>query len=98
MDVGTAIALVVANFLAWGHWPICARFGRAPVQAFGVLMVVTQTLFAWTACCLHGSSFFAALVEDSQHPMAVLAVVAGGAALAVGDFSAAAAIFSAFSA
>ena len=86
------IALVVANFLSWGHWPICAKFARAPVQPFGVLMVVAQTLCAWIACCLHGASFFTAFRTDSAQPLAVLSVVMGGAAIAIGDFSAAAAI------
>ena len=86
------VALVVANFLSWGHWPICAKFARAPVQPFGVVMVLSQTLFAWVACLLHGAAFTDAFQEDSGHAVAILSVVVGGAALAIGDFSAAAAI------
>ena len=92
LSIPAAAGLVVANFLFWGHWPVCARFASIPSQPFGVLMVVTQTCIAWIACCMMGTPFFDALVADSAHPLAVLSVVAGGAALAIGDFSAAAAI------
>lgn len=55
-------------------------------------MVLVQTLVAWAACIAQGTSFVEALAADSTHPLAVLSVVLGGVALAVGDFSAAAAI------
>ena len=87
-----AVALVVVNFLFWGHWPICAKISGAPVQPFGVVMVAVQTCCALLACLCMGDHFFAALKADSQHPAAALFVFFGGAALAVGDFSAAAAI------
>ena len=87
-----AVALIVINFLFWGHWPICAKFSGAPVQPFGVVMVAVQTCCAFLACLCMGDRFFAALAADSQHPAAVLFVFLGGAALAIGDFSAAAAI------
>lgn len=85
-------ALVVANFLSWGHWPVCAKLARAPVQPFGIVMVLAQTLTAWTACCLHGTAFFEAFVQESAHVTAIISVIFGGAAIAIGDFSAAAAI------
>ena len=44
MTAASTVALVVANFLAWGHWPVCAKFAKAPSQPFGVVMVVVQTL------------------------------------------------------
>ena len=87
-----AVALVVVNFLFWGHWPICAKFSGAPAQPFGVVMVAVQSCCAFLACLCMGDRFFAALAADSQHPAAVLFVFLGGAALAIGDFSAAAAI------
>ena len=87
-----AVGLVVVNFLVWGHWPICAKLAGAPTQAFGVVMVLTQTLCAFIACLATGDRFLTALVADSKHPTAVLCVFLGGAALAIGDFSAAAAI------
>ena len=52
-------------------------------------MVLVQTLVAWAACIAQGTSFVEALAADSTHPLAVLSVVLGGVALAVGDFSAA---------
>ena len=55
-------------------------------------MVFVQGACASLACILRGSEFFTALALDSQHPLAVLSVIMGGAALAVGDFAAAAAI------
>ena len=55
-------------------------------------MVFMQTMFAWLSCCARGTTFAAELWEDSAHPAAISCVVFGGAALAVGDFSAAAAI------
>lgn len=92
VTIAAAVAFTAANFLAWGHWPICRRVAAgAPSQPFGVLMVVTQTACAWAACCC-SPHFFGALVADSTHPLAVLCVVGGGAALAIGDFAAAAAI------
>ena len=91
LDMSTSVALVLCNFLFWGHWPICAKFAAAPSQPFGVLMVCTQTLCAWTACFM-SPGFVATLVSNSQHPLAVLSVVLGGAALAIGDFAASAAI------
>ena len=87
-----AVALVVVNFLFWGHWPICAKFSGAPAQPFGVVMVAVQTCCAFLACLCMGDRFFPALAADSQHPAAALFVFLGGAALAIGDFSAAAAI------
>ena len=92
LPAAVAASLQITNFLVWGHWPICAKLARCPVQPFGVLMVFVQTLAAWIACCVRGEAFFAALREDSAHPLAVLSVVGGGIALAIGDFSAAAAI------
>ena len=62
------------------------------MQPFGVLLVVVQTVCAWGACAVQGASFWEGLAADSQHPLAIACVVLGGAALAVGDFSAAAAI------
>lgn len=91
-DGRTAVLLVIANFISWGHWPICAKCATAPSQPFGVLMVVAQTLCALLACGAHGAAFFTTLVSDSQNVLAVLSVVLGGGALAVGDFAAAAAI------
>jgi hypothetical protein len=87
-----AVVLVVVNFLFWGHWPICAKFSGAPVQPFGVVMVAVQSGSALLACLCMGNRFFVALAADSQHPAAALLVFLGGAALAIGDFSAAAAI------
>ena len=89
---GPSVALVVGNFLTWGHWPVFARIGRAPSQPFGVVMVVAQVLCAWLACFANGAAFLEALNDDSSHVVCVLCVVAGGAALAVGDFAAAAGI------
>ena len=87
------IALVVVNFLFWGHWPICAKMAGAPPQPFGVVMVLTQTGCAFLACFASGDQFFAALAADSHaSPTAVFCVLLGGAALAIGDFSAAAAV------
>jgi drug/metabolite transporter (DMT)-like permease len=91
-DVTTSIFLVITNFIFWGHWPICAKLAAAPSQPFGVVMVFAQTLCAWLACASRGNAFFVSLAADSQHPVAVLCVLLGGAALAIGDFSAAAAI------
>ena len=87
------VALVVVNFLFWGHWPICAKMAGAPPQPFGVVMVLTQTGCAFLACFASGDRFFAALAADSHaSPTAVFCVLLGGAALAIGDFSAAAAV------
>lgn len=82
----SAVLLTVANFLTWGHWPVFAKFAQAPTQPFGVVMVAVQTLAAGVLC-LATPGFV-----DSRHPEAVLSVFVGGAALAVGDFSAAAAV------
>ena len=73
------VGLVVANFLAWGHWPICAKLGSAPPQPFGVLMVLAQAASAWLACLAHGAEFVDALVQDSASPLAIFCVVSGGA-------------------
>lgn len=91
LSTTVAVLLTVANFLCWGHWPVFAKFAQAPTQPFGLVMVAVQTL---AAClfCLATPGFVEALVADSQHPGAVLTVFIGGAALAVGDFSAAAAV------
>ena len=91
VSTSLAVLLTVANFLSWGHWPVFAKFAQAPTQPFGVVMVAIQTL---AAClfCLATPGFVDALIDDSKHPGAVLAVFIGGAALAVGDFSAAAAV------
>ena len=87
------VALVVVNFLFWGHWPICAKMAGAPPQPFGVVMVLTQTGCAFLACFASGDRFFDALAADSHaSPTAVFCVLLGGAALAIGDFSAAAAV------
>ena len=87
------VALVVVNFLFWGHWPICAKMAAAPPQPFGVVMVLTQTCCAFLSCFASGAQFFAALAADSHaSPTAVFCVLLGGAALAIGDFSAAAAV------
>ena len=93
LPLSSSIALVLCNFLFWGHWPICAKFAVAPSQAFGVIMVFTQTLCSWIAVAIiEAPSGFEALIAESQHPIAIACVVLGGAALAVGDFAAAAAI------
>ena len=86
-----AVGMVLVNFLAWGHWPICAKMANAESQAFGVVMVAVQTLLAWALCITTGGSVFVAEAL-SVNPLAALSVITGGAALAIGDFAAAAAI------
>ena len=76
------VALVVVNFLFWGHWPICAKMAGAPPQPFGVVMVLTQTGCAFLACFASGDRFFDALAADSHaSPTAVFCVLLGGAAV-----------------
>jgi len=100
-----AYCLLAINFIAWGHWTICSKLSNARAQPFAVIMIFAQCFATTLLCTGFGSlemgasdgsaqadSFFTVLGRESQYTAALVAVTAGGGALAVGDFAAAAAV------
>lgn len=83
------------------HDARCTKANPIPsAQAFAVIMVVAQCAATLLLCLTFGyvkidgspdftnDTFTAAIARDSSHTTSVALVMAGGAALAVGDFAA----------